>query len=361
MTLRAAGAHRVGQGAGARARLRRRRHRARRPARARARARALDRGRPCRRHGLSGRRLGERLDPRRVLPGAASVVAVALNYYQGEAADPSWAPVARYAWGRDYHDVIAPRLAAPRRLSRRSVWRAEPGIRRHGPGARARPRGAGRPRLDRQEHDAAPAGPRVVVLHRRAADHRRARARCAAARSLRLVPRLSRRLPDRGLSSRRTCSTPAAASRISPSSTAARSTPSSRSQMGEWQFGCDLCQSACPWNRKAPVTGEAAFAPVGPYPGAGAVLEMTDDELRRRFAGTPLLRAEARRPPAQCRHRARQCPSPRSPWRRRKRRLWPRTTDEMSGSGRGDDMTERRRSMRCSIGSRSAPTACPCA
>ena len=62
------------------------------------------------------------------------------------------------------------------------------------------------------------------------------------------------------------------------------------SRMGEWQFGCDLCQSACPWNRKAPVTGEAAFAPSAPYPGAGAVLEMTDDELRRRFAGTPLLR-----------------------------------------------------------------------
>ena len=60
--------------------------------------------------GYLGRRLGERLDPRRVLPGAASVVAVALNYYQGESADPSWAPVARYAWGRDYHDVIAPRL-----------------------------------------------------------------------------------------------------------------------------------------------------------------------------------------------------------------------------------------------------------
>jgi epoxyqueuosine reductase len=60
--------------------------------------------------------------------------------------------------------------------------------------------------------------------------------------------------------------------------------------MGEWQFGCDLCQTACPWNRKAPVTGEAGFTPSARYPGAGAVLEMTDDELRRRFAGTPLLR-----------------------------------------------------------------------
>jgi epoxyqueuosine reductase QueG len=38
------------------------------------------------------------------------------------------------------------------------------------------------------------------------------------------------------------------------------------------------------------VTGEAAFAPSAPYPGAAALVEMTDDELRRRFAGTPLLR-----------------------------------------------------------------------
>ena len=60
--------------------------------------------------GYLERRVEERLDPARVLPGARSVLCVALNYYQGEAPDPSWQPVARYAWGRDYHDVIGPRL-----------------------------------------------------------------------------------------------------------------------------------------------------------------------------------------------------------------------------------------------------------
>jgi ferredoxin len=63
--------------------------------------------------GYLERRLGERLEPARVLPGVRSVVCVALNYYQGEPApDPSWEPVARYAWGRDYHDVMTPRLEA---------------------------------------------------------------------------------------------------------------------------------------------------------------------------------------------------------------------------------------------------------
>src|SRR3990172_3539361 len=57
------------------------------------------------------RRHEKRLDPRTVLPDARSVIAVAFNYYQGNVPDQeSWAPIARYAWGRDYHDVMTPRL-----------------------------------------------------------------------------------------------------------------------------------------------------------------------------------------------------------------------------------------------------------
>ena len=52
-----------------------------------------------------------RLDPAAVLPGARSVIAVALNYHQGAEA-PGPAHVARYAWGDDYHAVMEPRLDA---------------------------------------------------------------------------------------------------------------------------------------------------------------------------------------------------------------------------------------------------------
>ena len=31
--------------------------------------------------------------------------------------------------------------------------------------------------------------------------------------------------------------------------------------MGEWVFGCDICQDVCPWNKRAPQTMDEAFAP----------------------------------------------------------------------------------------------------
>ena len=62
--------------------------------------------------------LDERLDPRRVLPTARSIVSVAVVYH-AKPADAAPAPpeaprraISRYAWGDDYHDVLKSRLRA---------------------------------------------------------------------------------------------------------------------------------------------------------------------------------------------------------------------------------------------------------
>src|SRR5262245_49779160 len=62
--------------------------------------------------------------------------------------------------------------------------------------------------------------------------------------------------------------------------------------MGDWLFGCDICQEVCPWNHKAPVSSEPAFQPQSDLQSvdAGELLSLTDTEFRKRFGHTALAR-----------------------------------------------------------------------
>ena len=239
-----------------------------------------------------GRRLEERLDPARVLPGAASVVCVALNYYQGEPGDRSWLPVARYAWGRDYHDVMIPRLERIALHLGESCGAQSRAYVDTGPvlerelAARAASGGSGRtpccstPTSDRGSSSA------CCSRRRSSTRTRRWRTGAAAAGPASTPARRARSRP-------RTCSTPRAASPYPTIEHRGPIAPELEAGIGAWQFGCDACQTACPWNRKAPVSPHAEFRPSAAYPGAEAVAAMSDEDLRARFAGTALTRARA--------------------------------------------------------------------
>ena len=69
-----------------------------------------------------------------------------------------------------------------------------------------------------------------------------------------------------------------------------------RKPMGDWVFGCDVCQEVCPWNRKSPRTAEPAFQPrVDLHPlELLALFDLSDDEFRSRFRKTPLWRPRRR-------------------------------------------------------------------
>lgn len=69
-----------------------------------------------------------------------------------------------------------------------------------------------------------------------------------------------------------------------------------RPGIGDWLFGCDVCQDVCPWNNKTPLAPEPAFAPLeNSNPLAlGELLALDDDAFRARFRKTPLWRSKRR-------------------------------------------------------------------
>lgn len=53
----------------------------------------------------------KRLDPRLLVDGAKSVISVMLNYYtEKQQSDPEAPKISKYAYGKDYHDVIKAKL-----------------------------------------------------------------------------------------------------------------------------------------------------------------------------------------------------------------------------------------------------------
>ena len=69
-----------------------------------------------------------------------------------------------------------------------------------------------------------------------------------------------------------------------------------RPLMGNHVFGCDICQEVCPYNVKAKPTDEKAYSPREGLlaPELIPMLSLTDEEFKRLFRGSPVLRAKRR-------------------------------------------------------------------
>ncbi len=229
-----------------------------------------------------------RLDPRRVLPGARSVVACALAYHQG--LDPGPPGVARYAWGDDYHAIMLPRL---RELAEALVAAA--------PGSAATAYVDTGPLLERDL--AAAAGLGWIGKNTMLLDPALGSSFFIGIVLTTAALAPDPAVPDRcGRCTRCLDACPTGAF-VAPYVLDARQCIAyltiehrgpipveRRAGVREWVFGCDVCQDVCPWNARVPPAREQAFRPRA-LPGAVELLALAEPEYRERLRGSPLKRA----------------------------------------------------------------------
>jgi epoxyqueuosine reductase len=70
-----------------------------------------------------------------------------------------------------------------------------------------------------------------------------------------------------------------------------------RPLLGNWVFGCDICQDVCPWNRKAPSARDVAFLPPQDQQRSLDLIELLTlnrEQFRQRFRHTALWRTRRR-------------------------------------------------------------------
>lgn len=238
--------------------------------------------------------------PRHVLFGVRSIVMLGMNYFTGKAiaAGEGQGRVARYAWGdADYHDVIHARL---KRLS--AV------VQQHAPAARVRGVVDTAPLLEREFAQLAGlgwVGKNTLLLNKTqgsyfflaalltdleldydepfVADH------CGTCRAcLDACP--TNAFPQPYVLDASRC--------ISYLTIELRDEIplELRAGVGDWLFGCDVCQEVCPWNHRAEPTPELSFAPRASLNPVDlvALLNLDDAAFRAMFRHTPLWRSKRR-------------------------------------------------------------------
>lgn len=69
-----------------------------------------------------------------------------------------------------------------------------------------------------------------------------------------------------------------------------------RSQIGNWIFGCDICQEVCPWNRRAPISLETGFQArtQNITPPLIELMTLTQEQFSQRFRNSPIKRTKRR-------------------------------------------------------------------
>lgn len=266
------------------------------------------------RHGEMGylateRSRERRSDPRRILPECRSILILGIRYADPGPARPAFqykevdraleGQVASYAWGEDYHEVLAERLQALTGFIEEQVGHPVPNRWYTDTGPileRDLAQRAGLGWVGKNTCLINPDGGSYFLLAEIllgidlkpdtpfTADRCGSCTRCLQACPTNCI------LPDRTIDASRCIS-------YLTIELKGGIPVELRPQTGEWVFGCDVCQQVCPWNERfSRPEGDPAFTarPGVKNPDLIGELSLWPEGFNRKFKGSPVKRAKRR-------------------------------------------------------------------
>lgn len=237
-----------------------------------------------------------RIDPTRLVPGAKSVITLLLNYFPEQAQSSTAPKIAKYAWGKDYHELIRDKLNQLLHMTREKIgdingrgfvdsapvlersWAQRSGLGWLGKNGNLLTRGGGSfffiatliTDLELEYDDpfakdycgscrkCIDACPTNAILDNKVVDG----SKCISYFTIELKEQL---IPG-----------------------------AMEGKFDNWMFGCDTCQDVCPWNRFAAPAREPGFRPLPEILNFSTKEweELTEESFKIIFSDSPLKRSK---------------------------------------------------------------------
>ena len=237
-----------------------------------------------------------RIDPSKLVPGAKSVITLLLNYFPEEQQNEVTPKIAKYAYGKDYHEVIRAKLKLLLQLIKENIgeingrgfvdsapvlersWAQKSGLGWIGKNGNL---------INKQSGSFFFIATLITDLHLEY-DDAFVKDYCGTCTKCIDHCPTEAILPDKVIDGSKCISyfTIELKDALIPNAM--------KNKFDNWMFGCDVCQDVCPWNRFSKPNSEINFTPIP------AILnftkndweELTEESFRIIFKNSPLKRSK---------------------------------------------------------------------
>lgn len=237
-----------------------------------------------------------RTDPAKLVPGARSVITLLKNYYPSERQSPGAPKISKYAWGKDYHEVIRQQLKnfmadlheSVGQVSGRGFVDSAPVLERTW-AQRSGLGWIGRNGNMITKHSGSFFFIATLIVDIELEyDDPFAKDYCGSCRKCIDACPTGAIVDDKIIDGSKCISyyTIELKEAMIPSEM--------NGKLGDWMFGCDVCQDVCPWNRFSKPHQSMAFTPLPEVLNLSTSEweSLTEDAFRKTFKDSPLKRSK---------------------------------------------------------------------